>query len=321
MNIPAKPIHRIPVILLSGFLGSGKTTLLNRLLAHAPDSAVIINEFGSMPIDPQLLREHNILLSTLAGGCLCCQVIGSLTPLLKNLRMAWDAKPDKPFGRIFIETSGVANPEPVLDTLLRERWLAARYRLEGMVTTVSAVHGEQVLSRFPEAQAQVTWADTVVITQTDLAAAGQVNRVMAQLDRLAPATIRLQAVQGIIDPTEIMAFVKPERYRLKNALSIPEHRFHSFSVQLDQPLAWERLKPILENLLSRYPAQLLRIKGVVYTLDENGPLSVQGAIGTLFPPARMPARAGDDGCGRLVFITDGEIPDLPAVIRGLIPAS
>ena len=140
------PIHRIPVTLLSGFLGSGKTTLLNRLLSHYPHSAVIINEFGTTPIDQQLLREHNIPVSTLSGGCLCCQVIGSLTPLLKNLRMAWDAKPydsaqGKPFDRIFIETSGVANPEPVLDTLLRERWLAVRYQLEGMITTVSAVNG------------------------------------------------------------------------------------------------------------------------------------------------------------------------------------
>ncbi|MDO9141147.1 MAG: GTP-binding protein, partial [Methylobacter sp.] len=89
---PSKTIERIPVFIISGFLGSGKTTLLNRLLSHAPKSAVIINEFGTTPIDQQLLREHKVPLSTLVGGCLCCQVIGSLTPLLKNLRMAWDSK-------------------------------------------------------------------------------------------------------------------------------------------------------------------------------------------------------------------------------------
>jgi len=309
----------IPVTLISGFLGSGKTTLLNRLLSYAPRSAVIINEFGSTPIDQQLLREHNMPLSTLAGGCLCCQMIGSLTPLLKNLRMAWDAQPigsaqGKPFERIFIETSGVANPEPVLDTLLRERWLARRYRLAGMITTVSAVNGADVLSRFPEAQAQITWADTLVITQTDLADAGQIAKLNEQLDRLAPATRRLQAVQGAVDPEELLAFAKPDRYRLKTNLSMPQHSFNSMSLQLDQSVAWSDLKPALENLINRYPLQLLRLKGVVYTPDDKQPLAVQGANGLLFPPVRLPARASDDGLGRLVFITDGELADLPELL-------
>ena len=103
----SKVIERIPVFIISGFLGSGKTTLLNRLLSHAPKSAVIINEFGIAPIDQQLLRDHKVPLSTLVGGCLCCQVKGSLTPLLKNLRMAWESG-DSPFERVIIETSGVA---------------------------------------------------------------------------------------------------------------------------------------------------------------------------------------------------------------------
>ena len=157
----SKVIERIPVFIISGFLGSGKTTLLNRLLSHAPKSAVIINEFGTTPIDQQLLREHKVPLSTLVGGCLCCQVIGSLTPLLKNLRMAWDSG-NKPFERVIIETSGVANPEPVLDILLRERWLAKRYSLQGVIATVSAIMDDAHFGYFPEAQAQIAWADTVV---------------------------------------------------------------------------------------------------------------------------------------------------------------
>jgi G3E family GTPase len=318
MTTATQPDPRIPVIVLSGFLGSGKTTLLNRLLSHYPRSAIIINEFGNTPIDQQLLREHNMPISTLAGGCLCCQVIGSLSPLLKNLRMAWEAKPDKPFDRIFIETSGVANPEPVLDTLLRERWLAARYRLEGMITTVSAVNGAEMISRFPEAQAQVAWADTLVITQTDLATGGQAEELLTQLDHLAPVTNRLQAIQGAVDTAVLMAMVKPGRYRLKNTLLVPEHHFYSVSLQLDQPLAWERLQPFLENWLGSYSKQLVRLKGMVFTLNEENPLIVQGANGRLFPPVRMPARAGDDGRGRLVFITDGEIAGLPTDIMGLM---
>lgn len=160
LSSPTKVIERIPVFIISGFLGSGKTTLLNRLLSHAPKSAVIINEFGTTPIDQQLLREHQIPLSTLVGGCLCCQVIGSLTPLLKNLRMAWDAG-NKPFERVIIETSGVANPEPVLDVLSRERWIAGRYSLQGVITTVSAVMDEDIsttfLKRKPLVPGQTRW--------------------------------------------------------------------------------------------------------------------------------------------------------------------
>ena len=132
-----KDIHRIPIIVLSGFLGSGKTTLLNHILSQMPHSAVIINEFDTTPIDQQLLREHNIPLSTLSGGCLCCQVRDALAPVLKNLRMAWENADEKPFDRIIIETSGVANPEPVLDVFLRQSWFSARYSLQGMIATIS----------------------------------------------------------------------------------------------------------------------------------------------------------------------------------------
>jgi len=301
----SNPIHRIPVTLISGFLGSGKTTLLNRLLSHYPRSAIIINEFGTTPIDQQLLREHNMPISTLAGGCLCCQVIGSLSPLLKNLRMAWEAKPDKPFDRIFIETSGVANPEPVLDTLLRERWLATRYRLEGMIATVSAVNGADVLNRFPEVQAQVAWADTLVITQTDLATAAQTEALLAYLQKFAPATPRLQAIQGEIDPQAVFAAVKPVRYRLKPELSIPEHPFYSISLQLEQPIVWERLQPVLEAILQRYAGHLIRLKGLVYTPDDNRPLLVQAADGVLFPPVRLIPKTIENARGCLVLITNG----------------
>ena len=304
----------IPVPLLSGFLGSGKTTLLNRLLSHYPHSAVIINEFGATPIDPQLLREHNIAISTLSGGCLCCQVKGSLTPFLKNLRMGWEAKADKPFERIFIETSGVANPEPVLDTLLRERWLAARYRLEGMITTVSAATGAEMLSRFPEAQTQVAWADALVMTQTDLATAEQTEALLAYLQKFAPATPRLQAVNGEIDANAVFAALKPVPYRLKQTLSIPEHSFFSMSLLLEQPIEWARLQRVLEDFLHHHAGQIVRLKGVVYTADDPQPLLVQAAGGLLFAPVRLSPKASDDGRGRLVLITDGENAGLSAVL-------
>jgi len=111
---------KIPVIVITGFLGSGKTTLLNRLLADGVKTAVVINEFGTTAIDQELLQNQDIPMTVLSGGCLCCQVKGALSPTLKNLWMAWQNTKIKPFERIIIETSGVASPEPILDTLLRE---------------------------------------------------------------------------------------------------------------------------------------------------------------------------------------------------------
>lgn len=307
--------NRIPVIVLSGFLGSGKTTLLNRLLNHAPRSAVVINEFGAVPVDQQLLRQHNAPLSTLSGGCLCCQVHGALTPLLKNLRMAWQAQAEKPFDRVLIETSGIASPEPVLDTLLRERWLASRYRLDGLIVTVSATSGEDALTRFPEAQAQIAWADILIVTHADLAEDRQIDSLTARLNHLAPAAIKMQAVHGDIDPAALLTPSGRNRYRLKTDTPIPEHSFNSITLQFDQPVSWPRLKTALETLLDRHAAQLLRLKGVVHTMEHNASVCVQGSAGRLYLPALLPARASDDGRGRLVFITDGEIPELIETVK------
>lgn len=315
-----KVIERIPVFIISGFLGSGKTTLLNRLLSRAPKSAVIINEFGATPIDQQLLREHKILLSTLVGGCLCCQVRGSLTPLLKNLRMAWDSG-NRPFERVIIETSGVANPEPVLDILLRERWLAARYSLQGVIATVSAAMDSDHFERFPEAQAQIAWADTVVMTQTDLATAEAIAKLEARLSALAPAATRLIAVQGELDPDALLNI--PEKFRrVRDAElpDLPDHRFNSITLRLEHPLPWERGQKALEYLISRYSKQLVRLKGMVYTPDQDEPLLVQGVAGRLYPATRLPVRVSDDGIGRLVIITLGEVKglldDLMAQLHG-----
>ncbi len=308
--LPPKIIERIPVYIISGFLGSGKTTLLNRLLSHVPQSAVIINEFGVTPIDQQLLREHKVPLSTLAGGCLCCQVRGSLTPLLKNLRMAWDAG-NKPFQRVIIETSGVANPEPVLDSLLRERWIAARYSLQGVISTVSAIMDEEHLDFFPEAQAQIAWADTVVMTQTDLADYRQIARINRRLDQLAPTATRLTAVQGVVDPDVLLnVSEKFRRLRDEGLPDPPDHGFSSITLQLEAPIAWDRVEAALVYLTTHYGKQLVRVKGLVYTPEQNRPLLVQGAAGKLYPPTRLPSRLSDDGIGRLVFISHGEINGL-----------
>jgi G3E family GTPase len=311
MKLASKTIQRIPVIVLSGFLGSGKTTLLNNILTQMPRSAVIINEFGTTPIDQQLLRDHNIPVSTLSGGCLCCQVRDALAPVLKNLRMAWENASEKPFDWIIIETSGVANPEPVLDVLLRQSWLSARYNLQGVIATISALQGSENLSRFPDAHAQIAWADTVVITHTDLADVEQIQLLEKQIKHLSPIAHQVFGVKGQIALDRLMPPLPKLRPLRKEAMAdLPDHGFNSVTLQIEQPLSWKFLEPILNKLIDQYGEQLVRLKGLIFDPSFDHPLLVQGSIGILHPPAHLPARASDDFVSRLVFIMDGSVDGL-----------
>lgn len=298
---------RLPVYVITGFLGSGKTTLLNQLLYQLPKSAVIINEFGSVPVDQQLLREHQVPLSSLVGGCLCCQVIGALAPVLKNLRMAWEKQPSS-FDRIIIETSGVANPAPIFDALLKDRWLSARYSLQQVLTTVSATMDLAYLDYFPEAQAQIAWADTLVLTQTDLADNTQITNITQRLSELAPVAKWLKVINGQMAVDEL--FTNQAHFRLLSNKALTddiEHSFASAILQLPSAIAWQRLEPALIGLLKQYPQHLIRIKGIIYEQDEKQPLAIHAAFGDLHPPIRLPHRPNDGNIGRLVFIGSKEV--------------
>jgi G3E family GTPase len=164
---------------------------------------------------------------------------------------------------------------------------------------------------FPEAQAACAWADTVVMTQTDLASADAIAQLDARLSVLAPAATRLTAVQGQLDPDALLNCPKKlRRLRDTDLPDLPEHGFNSITLQLEHPLPWERLQNALEYLIARYSKQLIRLKGMVYTPEQNEPLLVQGASGRLYPATRLPVRASDDGIGRLVIITQGEVKGL-----------
>ena len=166
-------------------------------------------------------------------------------------------------------------------------------------------------TRLPEAQAQIAWADTVIMTQTDLASTQQIDRIGARLDHLAPAAIRLTAVQGAFEPNALLNFpMKFRRLRDTERPGLPDHGFSSIPLQLENRLPWKRLKKALEYLVAHYPEELVRIKGKVYTPGQNEPLLVQATTGRLYPATRLPVRTSDDGIRRLVIITHSTVKGL-----------
>ena len=315
---PSNP-DRLPVMVLTGFLGSGKTTLLNRLLRSGPPSAVLINEFGSVPIDQKLITEQNIPLMTLSGGCLCCQVRGALAPVLRNIRLAWHRPGAPEFERVIIETSGVASPEPVLDTLLRDRWLSRNYRLDAIVALLAAPVAEAVLERHAEAQAQVAWADRLWISQTDLATPAQLERLRVRLEQLAPATPIFQSEEGDAALTAVSRPLLHGLRPLPESREQPDHPFHSLAIQLPAPVAWPDLRQILLEVLAAHD-EVVRVKGMVHLTDQFAPVAIHAAAGHLYPPVPLSPRVIEDGLSRLVFIAEGSAQRLADALINRWPA-
>lgn len=297
---------KIPVIVITGFLGSGKTTLLNRLLADGVKTAVVINEFGATPIDQDLLQNQDLPMTVLSGGCLCCQIKGSLSPTLKNLWMAWNNAEPKPFERIIIETSGVASPEPILDTLLREPWLSKRYGLQQIVATLAIPSAIAQLERHAEARAQMAWADCLLLTHADLANSDQQAELYDYLKIQAPATPTMTASLDSFDVAAMHRLPIPVFRRIPADNAAVEHGFRSLSLYLERTPNWPRLQAALQTVLTQYPNDLLRIKGVVYLPESISPWAVHAVAGHCYPPVPLPERPNQDRRSRLILITASE---------------
>ena len=329
MSLPTD--SSLPVTLLTGFLGSGKTTVLNQLVRTLPRTAILMNEFGAVALDHQLLQKMEGPIALLSGGCVCCTISGSLSPTLKNLWMARQKGDIPAFERVIIETTGVADPVPVLDNLLRDNWVRARYRLDGVVTTVDAVFGLGQLDTHFEAVKQVAVADTLLLTKADLAPADTVTTLRKRLATLNPAADIITVTHGELDPAviqnlglwnaktqslEVARWLKQARYQpaavskrggaspvSKNPQpALHDARIEAFSVVLDTPLDRYGLHSALEMLTSFRAENLLRFKAIVNLQDEDQPVVLHGVQHVLYPEVRLDRWPDDDHRSRFVFI-------------------
>jgi G3E family GTPase len=307
----------IPVYVLTGFLGSGKTTLLGRLLKSAEfaRTAVIINEFGEIGLDHDLIETSDESFVTLQTGCLCCTIRGDLVLTLADILRRRDEATVTPFDRVVVETSGLADPAPILHAVMSDDALAERLTLAGVVTTVDAIHGAETLERQPESIKQVAVADRLVLTKTDLVEAYPA----ALADRLAalnPAAPLLPACFGDIDPARLfdariwdpsgrLAGLVDEQQQDNRADDHNRHdgRTKCFALIRDQPIPAVALTLFLEVLAEHCGAELLRLKGIVDIAESpDRPAVIHGVQHVFHAPAFLNRWPSDDRHSRLVFI-------------------
>ncbi|NDY92437.1 CobW family GTP-binding protein [Ideonella livida] len=339
------PADTCPVTVLTGFLGSGKTTLLAQLLRQPAlaRTAVVINEFGAVGLDHELLDHSQDELVLLSNGCVCCTVRGDLQATLQRLQARRAQDPAWGVDRVLIETTGLANPAPILHTLMADEGLRAHFHLERLITTVDAVNGAATLAAHPVALEQVALADRLVLTKTDLADAPTQAALRATLRQLNPRAPLRVARHGAL-AAELLLGDGPWQPRLNtpcaacaagdaleaqgepgrggahavcthgpgedDAAHDHDHAVHdsgiqSFSLTLDEPLPWDRFQSWLDLLQRLRGPDLLRFKGLVAVQGQPGPVVVHGVQHLIHPPHTLPAWPGADHRTRLVFITRG----------------
>lgn len=315
--------ERLPASLITGFLGSGKTTLLNRLLQRpeVSDSAVIINEFGEIALDHLLVAPVEGETVVLASGCLCCAVRGDLQDTLRRLLIGRDRREVPEFQRVLIETSGLADPAPIVQLFLNSPLLSPYLRLDAIVATIDAMTGAAALDQHWEARKQVAVADRLLITKTDSAAEQTVEQLAVSLRRLNPAAPIHRVVNGDFDPALLfgVAPLDPARRSTgfaewlgETAVSGMRHEHHpevqSLCLTANTPLDWSRFHDWLRRLRSTDGDRLLRVKGVLNVVGEDGPIVVHGVQHIFHPPVRLPCWPDADRRSRLVLIARGLDP-------------
>jgi G3E family GTPase len=305
----------IPVFVLTGFLGAGKTTLLNRLLRDPAlaDAAVVVNEAGEIGVDHLLVEHVADGIVALAGGCLCCSLRGDLIATLEDLLRARDNGRIPPFRRLVIETSGLADPVPVLQTLSLHPYLAMRYQLSGVIAVVDAVQGPATVAAHDEARRQVAMADRVALSKTDVATDAEIAEARALIARLAPAAPVVLASD--VDAETLLAPAPLAERHLIPAGESGHGAIRAISLASEAPLTRAAYDMFVDLLRSAHAPKLLRLKGLVRIAEEpDRPLVVQGVRHVFAAPRFLDAWPDGDRRTRLVAIGENLEPDLLATL-------
>jgi G3E family GTPase len=325
--------ERIPVNVLTGFLGSGKTRMLNRLLRDPlfANCAVLINEFGSVGIDHHLVDQVIGDLLLLKSGCICCTIRGDLATALRDLYTRRDSGLIPRFTRVVVETTGLADPAPVVATVLYDRVLQHHFRVGNVITTVDALNGAANLVTHPECLKQVALADRLVLTKLDLANGDAAEALTQHLQAINPAAclvrtgasdLDAQLLLGddVFDPAqksqEVMRWLENTRNRQFLALRPPpaqppnpiisgHEETHSFVICLPDAVDWTVFSVWLSLLLHQHGDRVLRVKGLLNIAGAETPVVLHGVQRLVYPPTHLAAWPDDDRQSRLVFIVRG----------------
>lgn len=319
---------RIPVTLLTGFLGSGKTTLLNQLLSRVEmkDSAVIINELGTTgldhilatQVDSEHIADNTVLLSS---GCVCCTLKNELADTMRDLffKRALQAIPQ--FNRLVIETTGMADPGPILGNLMNEPVIESVFRLDAVVVTVDSEYGLQQLASHEEARKQAAVADVLLLTKTDLSTLEQLSALKEKLIAINPGATQHKIQHGQIEPDYIIDVglfdpagkrAEPQRWlreplQARGMLPQKTHNdeISSFTVTLPSPINWRDLKPVILKLCQTHGEKLLRLKGIIHVADLDNPLAIHAVHFTPYPPTELEGWTENEPTNRIVIIGKG----------------
>ena len=304
-----------PVNLLTGFLGSGKTTLLQKLLADPAlsDCAVLINEFGEVGLDHHLLERIDETMVLLQSGCLCCTIRGELSDAIKDLHGRRARGEIPAFQRLVIESTGLADPFPILSTLHSDPVLKHHFRPGNVITTVDAVNAMGQLDRQQECLKQIAVADRLILTKTDIAGPGEVARLLARLRKINPAAPLWRGAEETVPVAALLdqddAGQGPSWEHQPNDSHAHSHDrnrhdggIHAFALLFDRPLDWTMFGIWLTMLLNRWGTQVLRVKGILNVAGNDAPVAVHGVQHLVHPPTHMKAWPDADRRSRIVFI-------------------